>query len=191
MAGKVKLFSGSAETPPFAADPHTHTTHSDTTKSLYIDADVWRVDSATDAVFSTSPKKSAIAQMADGASQGVFFKFRTPADMTTGSTFTVYPQFTAASTVTGAIRWQLNSRFLTPNSSDITLNGTTTAWTGTSALRTQDVLYEDATGQALSGSPTAGDIARCSLLRLGGDALDTMGIQINLYGIRIEYTANH
>lgn len=191
MAGKVKYFSGADELAPIAPAPHTNAYHQDQTKSIWITGHRWKVDGATDTTMSASPKKIQVAAMADGASQGVFGSFEVPDDIVDSEDIICVPIFAAASTVTGKIRWSVNNRYITPGLTDITLNGTTTDWDGTSAARTQDQAYAEETTQALTGTPSAGDLCRFSLIRLGAHANDTMGIVVNLVAIRFDYTADH
>lgn len=137
----------------------------------------------------TAPDVIRYVTLTDGATQGVFASFLIPRDAVSARTFSVRPVWSPLTTdaVAHTVRWSMNVKSVV--GSDIDAAGTTVAWTGDSAARTADVAVRE-TGQASTGlTVSTPDYVRLSLRRLGADALDTLGSDIRLLGIHIDYAS--
>lgn len=153
------------------------------TRSIWIPVSQMTADGATANTRGTAPEGTDVFTCADAASQGVTFTFVTPRDFTQLMSPVVY--WTNPAGVTDkAAKWQFTHRSLL---SDVSSGGTTLSPTPANQTRTASTpAAEQFSGQYLTG-PAAGVPMRVNLRRIGGDAADTVGDVVDIYGIRLDY----
>lgn len=182
---------------PNALDNHRHAlgahgiaSHTDVTRNLVtlgIAGSV--VDAATLVSLGVSPNLLRAIAYADAATQGAFWSFTIPDDWASGA-ITVQPYWVPGSTdgVAHTVRWSFTAKSVAA-AGDVTAAGTTTAWTGTSATRTANLLVKD-TATSTTITPAAiGDLFMLELQRIGADAADTYVGVVNVVSLVISYTA--
>lgn len=137
----------------------------------------------------TAPSSQATsAAMSASATTGIMFEFFTPNDWASGAvTYVIGWSPGGTDAVAHPIRYSVAVRELT-SGSDCTAAGTTTAWTGSSAVRTANLTYYEPE-QTLYTPSAANVLVRVNLRRLGADAADTMTATSRIHGIQIRYTA--
>lgn len=175
-----------------ARSDHKHAMPAATvTRTLWIPGDVLasNLDSGTSSAIGTAPDIGKTVSLADAATQGFYFSVAVPNDWSTGAIqYTIYwsPGSTDASTHT--VRWSTDAIKLVPGTTLVNAAGTTTAFTGTSAARTVNVLYTEPAQTLLT--PTAvGDLIRANIRRLGADGADTYVGAVRVHGVLLTYTA--
>jgi len=161
-----------------------------TPRFVYLSALDLKLDGAAVTNIGASPNLTGTNTLADGSTTGVFGAFIMPANAAAAAAVTVRPFWAPALTDGAAhtVRWQMVIAKINAGT-DATAAGTTVTWTGDSAARTASVTVLE-TGQVSTGvSPSAGDFVRFTLQRVGADAADSYVGNVNLIGIRIEYTS--
>jgi hypothetical protein len=124
----------------------------------------------------------------DALSEGVMFSFSVPSDWASGAlTYTTLWAPSATDAVSHTVRWTADVIELTAGT-DVTAAGTTTGVTGTSAARTANLMVIGDTRTLLTPS-VAGSFVRANLRRNGGHSNDTYVGDVNLLGIRLDYTS--
>jgi hypothetical protein len=143
----------------------------------------------------TAPNILSVIKLEDGDTQYASAALVTiPADLATTSV-SVVPVWAPAVTDTWAfakIRWSLTHKVLQhyPTPTDATAAGTTTVWSGYYCGNNCTANYvQEYDGYTITGI-NAGDTVMFSIARLGADAADTFVGDINLIGVRIEYTSS-
>lgn len=175
-----------------AVAAHGAATHTDIFRFLYIPTEAMALDSGTRGNLGTAPDNTEIITLADAATQGVVFGFAIPGDWVAASAVTLQNIYWAPSATDGTahtVRWSVDAKHV-PSLTDITAAGTTNAFTGPSSAKTANQLQIEAPGQGLGTPAAAGDYLRINLRRLGSDGADTYVGNVQLVGVRIQYTAN-
>lgn len=167
---------------------HGAADHADVTRSFLLLPEDCTLDAATLINVGASPNLTRAINYADAATQGAFWTFEVPTDF--ASTLNVRPLWSPGATdaVAHTVRWSITVKILATGS-DVTAAGVTTAFTGTSAARTVNILVTEA-AQASGAAPAAGDRMKIELQRIGADAADTYVGAVRLLGLFVEYTAN-
>lgn len=182
------VYPPSADYTSLATNPHTHSSHTDVTRSIWLSAQTAAlIDGATASTLGITPNNVPTIQLDDAVSEGVSWLVDAPDDFSTGiPTITCIwsPSVTVASS---AVRFQFVVKSVI-DTGDITATGTTTAWTGTSTTHTANMVYRDSNTAGVAMG--AGAVYLVNVRRIGGDAADTLNASIvHLLGILINYTA--
>lgn len=183
--------NGGSGTPPVAQGSSTLHWLDDTgviTKEIRLLPSAALLDSGTLTSVGSAPDHVQVLQLADAATQGGTWDFEVPLDWDSG-TFTVQPVWAPGSTDASShtVRWQVKCKTRGAGG-DVTAAGTATAWTGSSAARTQNLMVKDTsqdTGVTIGGT---GNLLAINIRRIGADAADTYVGAVNLLWVVLTYT---
>ena len=172
---------------------HTHGAPSlatpKTSRSIYIPAIDFFLDSATNATLGSTPNLTRVVAYADAATQGAFTVFRMPADASASQTPTIRPHWApgSADASSHAVAW--NAIQLAITSGSVTAAGNSPGQFGQAATHALANVAFLETGSAFNVAVGPGDIIRLTIQRVGGSAGDTYVGVVNLIGVQIDYTS--
>lgn len=182
------------------AQAHSGTDHTDriTTRSIWLPVDGLSgfIDAAATALATTgsaSPDLMTFATLADGATEGAYWKLFIPKDWASGGITAIIHYAPAATdaNATHTIRWQTRVAEFVDGTTDYAVAETSAQFTGDAKARTTRVYYKEQ-AVALGGGYTpsaAGVIGKVAVYRIGANAADTYVGNVRLIGLELQYTS--
>jgi hypothetical protein len=172
------------------AQVHGAADHTDITRKLLLAAADAGLDGSVLQLWGAAPDATRIVTLANAATQGAFWQFLVPADWASG-VISVQPIWIPSATdgTAHTVRWSMVAASLAAGINS-GVAGTTVAWTGSSAARTQGVVVADTLTSTTLTPAAAGDLMRVNLRRVGADGADTYVGDVDLVGLVISYTAS-
>lgn len=163
--------------------------HNDVTRQYGLDAhDSGLGGTATLIQLGASPNFSDALNLPDAATSGGYWSFMVPMDFVSSLAFAPVWTPAASDAVAHTVRWSQSVKGLTA-AQDVTAAGVTTAFTGSSAVRTVNIVVVEA-ATAAGFTPTPGQWVRLNMQRIGADAADTYVGAVRLIGVTVSYTAS-
>jgi hypothetical protein len=133
------------------------------------------------------PNLVRVVTLTDAVDSGCHFQFQMPADAVAATAFVLRPHWAPVSTDASAhvVAWRFATKII--ETTDPTAAGTVDTLAGDSAARTANVPVLE-TGKTVTITPSAGNLIRVAFGR-DGAGTDTYVGDVNLLGLRIDYTA--
>ncbi len=171
-----------------APTAHSHSVHTDSTRSFFLPVLDVVNDGGTVATRGTAPAALRVVTLADAATSGMSWVFNVPNVWASGS-LSCEIWHAGQTTTSGSVRWTVESLAVAEGSSVVAAAGTSTTFTG-QAPTTADLLVKEAL-QTMATPATNDDFYRVSVRRIGADGADTYAASTSLIGINIFYTASN
>jgi len=163
-----------------------------TTRSIWVPASkASSTDSGTFVTVGTAPNSIDVVQLADAATQGFYsVECAIPKDASAAQPLNIRIVWGPGSTdgTAHTVRWSVDVLNMAA-AAGIVGAGITTAFTGSSAARTANVMVIETSTQ-IRASVTADDVIRINIRRLGSDGADTYVGAVNVIGFFLDYTAS-